>query len=247
MAYIVAVAGQKGGTGKTTTAMSLAAVVAERSRVLLVDTDPQESSSWWARRAGERLPFDLVTDPHARCLYGPRPPAHDVVVVDTPGSLRDRHLLELVISAADVVVLPTQPTALSLVPLARTVHELDALQRVPRRALLNLVDPRARVDIEEARTMLHRHGIACFESTVRRYRAHERGPLDGLVVTQYPVNDRYAARALEDYRGVARELLALGRPDLLGTPDDLRVVDVTDGALARARSPAGRHLQLLDS
>ena len=239
MPYIVAVAGQKGGTGKTTTAMSLAAVLAEQSRVLLVDTDPQESATWWSRRAGERLPFDVVPDPKARRLEGLRALEHDVVVVDTPGSLHDHQVLATVLRVAAFAVLPAQPTALALVPLVETARRVVAPHRVPYRALLNIVDPRSRADIDEAQAMLARHHVPCFEATVRRYRAHERGPLDGLVVTQYPVKDRYSLRALDDYRAVARELLALGRPDLL------EAAAAPDGPVVPSRAAAPRHLQLL--
>jgi chromosome partitioning protein len=239
MPFIVAVAGQKGGTGKTTTAMSLAAVTAERASVLLVDTDPQESATWWSRRAGERLPFDVVPDPRARRLEGLREVGHDVVVVDTPGSLHDRHVLSTVLGVANFVVLPAQPTALALVPLVETARSVVAPYRVPYRALLNIVDPRSRADIDEAQAMLTRHGVPTFEATVRRYRAHERGPLDGLVVTQYPVKDRYSVRALDDYRAVVRELLALGRPDLAATGPAAPAVP------APAARTAPRHLQLL--
>jgi chromosome partitioning protein len=244
MPYIVAVAGQKGGTGKTTTAVSLAAVAAEHARVLLIDTDPQESATWWLRRAGDGLPFEYVSDPHVMRLHGLRELEHDVVVVDTPGSLQDRHTLDTVIAAANLVVLPTQPTALALVPLVETVHHVITPHRVPHRALLNIVDPRSRAEIEEAQTLLARHDIPCFEATVRRYRAHERGPLDGLVVTQYPVRDRYSARALDDYRSVARELFALGCPGLLDTAAGLPPAPPPPDA-APARVRPGRHLQLL--
>ena len=45
----------KGGTGKTMTALTLAAGLAHRGRrVLVVDQDPQSGSLVWAKRAGDR-------------------------------------------------------------------------------------------------------------------------------------------------------------------------------------------------
>jgi chromosome partitioning protein len=215
MPFVVSVVGQKGGIGKTTTAMSLAAVTAEAGRVLLVDTDPQGSATWWAQRAGDRLPFEFWCDPRGHRAGQLRGLEHDVVVVDTPGSLEARSTLDAVLYASDLVILPTQPAALTLVPLLRTVAEVVAPRRAPHRVLLNIVDPRNRGECDEARALLGRHAIPCLESTVRRYRAHERAPLEGLVVTQYPTRDRYSLRALDDYRKVAAEILGAGRPHLV--------------------------------
>lgn len=202
---ILAVANQKGGAGKTTTAMSLAAVLAEVSRVLVVDNDPQGSSTWWAERAGEALPFDFAGSTNPNELARLRELPYDVVVVDTPGSLEAGDVLATIVQASDFVILPTEPEALAFQPLSRTIQSLVQPYGVDYRVMLNKLDPRNPGETLEAQKLIDGAGFPRFQHGVRKYKAHSTAPLRGEVVTQYETS-RATFKAIDDYRRVALEL-----------------------------------------
>ena len=194
---IIAVANQKGGVGKTTVTMNLAAVAAETSRVLVVDVDPQGSAGFWADQAGDGLPFDVAADENPANLAQLRSLDYDVVFVDTPGSLEGRSVLAAVLEEADFVIQP----------LVRTINEVVLPRKLEYRVLLNKVDPRVPADIVDAAGLLDSAGLMRFRGYIRQYKVHTTSPIDGRVVTQYP-HDRSADRGAEDFRKVALELFA---------------------------------------
>ena len=229
------VAGLKGGVGKTTTALSLAASWAMAGRrILLVDLDPQASATL---AAGHQPAADpLSTDPVPVALAGShgtlellaggrmlsRARARDIkrhlaraahgqalVVIDTPPA--HSLLTAAALRAADVVVAPIECTPLSIPSIRDLATILEAQDAPPQlRALLVRVQRRRRLtsDVAELVERLF-PGILLDDDVPEDVRAAE-APGHGLPLCLYAPR----SRAAEAYRRCAALLgddLGVGR------------------------------------
>lgn len=204
MPRIIAIANGKGGVGKTTTAVNLAATFSEKTRVLLVDADIQGSATWWIERNKEKWGFDLAQETDPKLLGGlSKIEGYDLVVVDTPPALHSE-ALAAVVAIADYLILPTPPAPMDLAVLIETVREAVLPVGIAHRVLLTRVDSRSLGEALEAQNTLMELGIPACNAFVRAYKAHERAALEGVPITQWRGNNAREAQA--DYRRVANEL-----------------------------------------
>ena len=141
MGHGITFAQQKGGSGKTTVLAHLAAAWAEAGRtVAVIDLDPQQSLTRWAKlRADQGIAVVESKDYRAGSDIKAARKTHDIVLVDCPGAASS--LLESAIRESDLVLAPCQPSVMDVWALASVLETARKLKR-PVRILLNRMPPR---------------------------------------------------------------------------------------------------------
>lgn len=141
--HTVAIIAQKGGTGKTTLALSLAAEAERRGRsAAIIDLDPQATATNWSDRREAETPVVVSAQPGRlrHVLDAARGQGADLVLIDTPAR-SEQAALEAA-KAAALVLVPCRPAIYDLETVATTAELVGYAGGRPLAVILNGVPPR---------------------------------------------------------------------------------------------------------
>lgn len=126
----ILIANQKGGCGKTLTAITLASALAHKNyKVAIADADNQKSALHWLKQRGEQSPTILSLDWRNEKSIGDAPKKLDYLIIDAPGALSGEHAEQL-ISECHAIVIPLQPSFFDIDSTRRFLKHIQDIKRI---------------------------------------------------------------------------------------------------------------------
>lgn len=184
---VISLLNQKGGVGKTTLSVHLAAALAAGNRVLLVDADPQGSAlDWSAQRQTEKM-FPVVGLP-TKNLYRELAQIsrdYDWVVIDGPPRVNE--IAKAAIAASDLVIIPIQPSPFDVWAAEDIVNIIGECMPIKpdlvTRFLINRLFLNTTLASEITQAVSD-YGIAPFETVIRNRTEYAKAARTGLTALE---------------------------------------------------------------
>lgn len=215
----IALIAQKGGTGKTTVALSVAVAAAQAGlTTLVIDLDPQATACNWKDRRKQDNPLVIDAQPArlGSALEKAEEGGVDLVLIDTPARSEQSALAAA--KVADLVLIPCRPQAYDLETIPNTRELLALAGEKPAVAILNAV-PAYGSRQHQARRLLDRLGVPVCPHTIGNRAAFGDAGALGQTPIEYDPRSKASEECRQVYKYVMR-LLAHATKRQVATPTD---------------------------
>ena len=215
---IISVVNQKGGVGKTTVAINLAAMLRRNNfNLVLLDADPQGSATQW-HDVEENQAFEVIHHPD------PVRPAdteallqrYDHIVIDAPPAIGE--ISRSVLSVSDLAIVPLSPSPLDIWSCWGTLEMISEVQRenpdLKAKLLVSRKIPGTRVG-REAREAMEVFETEIFQSELCQRVAYVDSMTSGVSVMQYAPG----SKAMQEIESLFEEI----SPKMLGSEESIGV------------------------
>jgi chromosome partitioning protein len=202
----IAIISQKGGAGKTTLALHLAAAAQEAGAVsLVIDTDPQATASQWAAWRGD-LPPEVIDSPPPRLaakVAQATAQGAKVIVIDTPPHADSA--ARAAVEVADLVLIPCRPSAFDLSAI-QTTAKLVQLLRKPAFVVFTAGPPNAPRIYQEAGELVEGYGTPPCPVLLPDRAAYRHASAEGRSVMEFEPTGKAAEEVRDIYKWTCRQL-----------------------------------------
>jgi len=204
---VIALVGNKGGAGKTTLSVNLAAGISQTSSIAVIDADPQGSSLQWRAIAGDNANFPVYAPTFSLKQQAESyAKQKDFVLVDCPPSVQAQQTIA-VLEFADIVLMPVQPSPIDL---WATVHTEKAISEAREtnpnlKALLVINQLESRTTLSKmVRDVLDEIALPVADTAIRRRAIYRNSALEGKSV--YGVGKR-GVDAVDELNSLIQEVI----------------------------------------
>jgi chromosome partitioning protein len=202
----IAIVSQKGGAGKTTLALHLAAAAHDAGRVaLVIDTDPQATASQWAAWRQDAPP-EVIDSPPPRLaakIAAATGQGADFIVIDTPPHADSA--ARAAVEVADLVLIPCRPSAFDLVAI-QTSAKLVQLLNKPAYVVFIAGPPNAPRIYAEAGELVESYGTPPCPIILPDRAAYRHATAEGRTVMEAEPTGKAAQGMNEFYNWTCRQL-----------------------------------------
>lgn len=190
-AYVITVANQKGGSGKTTISMNLAGALARRGyKTLVVDADKQNSAVLWSGNSETGFPATVVNLAENKNIHnevGRLAKDYHFIIVDCPPAA-DSLVSVRVMPVSDLVLIPLVPAPIDMWATTALKIAIDQAQALNPNLQARIVMNRCQVRTRLTREVLEVAkdiGIPLLSTLIRQRVAFSEMPGAGATVFDY--------------------------------------------------------------